>query len=259
MKAIPNTQSRAPGKVAAYKRWLDLTILIVAHVALAPIWLLLWTLIPALIWLEDRGPVFYGQTRMGKDGKPFALLKFRTMVVDADRIGPRWNVNGDPRVTRVGKFLRRTAMDELPGLLAIWKGDMSLVGPRALDAKEHAWLETQIPGFVGRLRVAPGLTGLSQVYNHDDEAPAKLRYDLFYIQKMNLMLDLKLIFLSVINTLSARWDQRGGKPPVTTGPVANEYAAGAAYNGNGAHSGALTREPILTDKPSPVGAGEGRG
>ena len=152
---------KQPLRLLSYKRWMDLGILLAAHVLLAPVWLLLWITIPALIKLEGGGPVFYGQVRMGKGGRTFRLLKFRTMVVDADRIGPRWNVEGDRRVTRVGRVLRKTALDELPGLLAIWKGEMSFVGPRALDAIEHRFLETQIPGFDRRLAIVPGLTGLA--------------------------------------------------------------------------------------------------
>ena len=196
----------------SYQRWFDLAVLILAHLLLFPLWLLLWALIPLLIWTEDRGPIFYRQQRMGKDGKPFTILKFRTMVPDADRKGPAWTTEGDPRVTGVGRLLRLTAMDELPETLSIWKGDMSLVGPRALDVQEYPWLEKQVPGFRERLRVKPGLTGLAQVYDRTDDGPTKLRYDLEYIQRISLWLDVKLLVLSVRNTLTARWDRRSGKP-----------------------------------------------
>ena len=200
-------------KKKPYKRPLDLTGLTLGYLLLLPIGLLLWTLIPLLIWLEDRGPVFYHQRRTGKDGKTFTVLKFRTMVPDADRLGPAWTSEGDRRVTRTGRFLRKTALDELPQTLSIWKGDLSLVGPRALDAGEQAMLEQEIPGFELRLAVLPGLTGLAQVYNRDDEPRRKLKYDLEYIERMSLWLDLKLILLSVRNTLLARWDTRSGKAP----------------------------------------------
>ena len=198
-----------------YKRPMDLAILTAAHLALAPIWLALWTLIPLMIWLEDRGPIFYGQPRAGRGGKSFSYRKFRTMVVDADKIGPVWTTDDDPRVTSVGRLLRRTAMDELPGLLSIWKGDMSLVGPRALPYEEQRLLEDQIPGFSDRLAVTPGLTGLSQVYNPDDENNLKLELDRRYAATMSPWLDVKLIVLSVVNTLLGRWDTRSGKD---TGP-----------------------------------------
>ena len=195
-----------------YKTWFDFTILILAHVLLLPVWLLLWTILPLIIWLGDRGPVFYRQQRAGKDGRPFTLLKFRTMVLDADLKGPAWTTHRDPRVTRVGKLLRRTALDELPEILNIIKRDMSFVGPRALDLQEQRSLEEQIPGFEMRLQVAPGLTGPAQVYDRSDNARDKLRYDLSYLDRMGPLVDLKLLFLSVWNSCSARWDQRGGKP-----------------------------------------------
>jgi lipopolysaccharide/colanic/teichoic acid biosynthesis glycosyltransferase len=210
---------------ALYKRSMDLGILVAAHLFLLPVWVLLWTAIPLLIKLEDGGPVFYGQTRMGKNGKTFRLLKFRTMVPNADKIGPRWNVTGDKRVTRIGRVLRRTALDELPGLIAIWRGDMSFVGPRALDAIEHQMLEAQFPGFGQRLQVAPGLTGLAQVYNLTDAPDTKLQYDLEYIRTMSVWLDCKLILLSVKNTLTAKWDQRSGKPAIAAAPKVEEEAA----------------------------------
>jgi lipopolysaccharide/colanic/teichoic acid biosynthesis glycosyltransferase len=196
---------------ARYKRPLDLLILIGAHLALAPLWLALWTLIPLLIWLGDRGPVFYAQQRAGRGGRPFAVLKFRTMVVDADKIGPVWTEEDDPRITPVGRFLRKTALDELPSLLSIWRGDMSLVGPRALAVAEQLLLEERFPGFAARLAVPPGLTGLSQVYNSADDNELKLRYDLEYIRRMSPWLDVQVILLSVRNTLTGRWDTRAGK------------------------------------------------
>ena len=102
-------------------------------------------------------------------------------------------------------------MDELPGLLSIWRGEMSFVGPRALPYEEQRTLESQIPGFVDRLQVTPGLTGLSQVYNPKDENRLKLELDLRYASIMSPWLDTKLIFMSIINTLLARWDNRSDK------------------------------------------------
>ena len=197
----------------AYKRRLDLSVIFLAHLLLLPLWLLLWTIIPLLIWFDDRGPVFYRQKRVGKDGKIFTILKFRTMVPDAHRKGPSWTAAKDPRVTRVGRLLRRTALDELPEVLSICNGDMSLVGPRALDVEEYQALEQQIPGFAQRQTVLPGLTGLAQVYDRTDNATVKFAFDLQYLGNMSLWLDLRLISLSIWNTLTARWDMRIGKPP----------------------------------------------
>lgn len=193
------------------KRLFDLAVLGLAHAFLLPVWLLLWTAIPALIWLNDRGPVFYRQERIGKDGKPFTIRKFRTMVPDADKTGPVWNVENDPRVTRIGRLLRRTALDELPQVLNIWKGEMSLVGPKPLAVAEFTYLCERIPGFSRRTGSVPGLTGLAQLYNREDEAERKLVLDLEYIERCSLWLDLKILVLSVLNTAMARWDNRQGK------------------------------------------------
>jgi lipopolysaccharide/colanic/teichoic acid biosynthesis glycosyltransferase len=194
-----------------YKRTFDLVVLITSHLVMAPLWLLLWTVIPLLIKIGDGGPVFYSQYRAGKYNKPFLYRKFRTMVPNAENIGLVWTTSNDPRITPIGKFLRKTAMDELPGVLSIWLGDMSLVGPRALPCREQEILEKEIKNFDDRLKVAPGLTGLSQVYNKEDENNLKLRLDMQYIETMTVVLDIKLILISVKNTIFARWDGRDGK------------------------------------------------
>ena len=155
-------------------------------------------------------PIFYRQKRIGKNGEIFYVVKFRTMVKDADKISI-WTYENDPRITKIGKLLRRTAMDELPSLWSILKGDMSFVGPRALAVEEQKYLEQKIPGFEKRLLVRPGLTGLAQVYNPEDDPYKKFKYDIEYIEKMNFLLDIKLIILSFYNTFTARWDKRSGK------------------------------------------------
>jgi lipopolysaccharide/colanic/teichoic acid biosynthesis glycosyltransferase len=194
-----------------YKRPFDIFVLLTAHIILFPLWLFLWIIIPLFIYLEDGRPVFYGQKRVGRGNREFTVYKFRTMVKSADKIGPTWTLEGDPRVTKVGRILRKTALDELPSLWSILKGDMSFVGPRALVVEEQRLLEKQIPGFEKRLAVRPGLTGLAQVYNPEDDPYLKLRYDIEYIEKMSLWLDIKLMLLSVWNTIFARWDKRKGK------------------------------------------------
>ena len=205
-----NLEAKA-SKLGRYKRSYDITVLLLAHLLLLPLWILLWVAIPIAIWLGDHGPVFYRQKRSGTNGQVITILKFRTMTPEADRIGPAWTTESDPRVTPIGRILRRTALDELPELLSIWKGDMSLVGPRALDVEEHQTLEQQIEGFADRLMVRPGLTGLAQVYDRRDDALDKFSYDIRYLESMSPWLDTKLIILSVLNTMSARWDQRAGK------------------------------------------------
>lgn len=199
------------GRRRAVKRAMDLAIVVTVPLVLAPIWLLIWLLIPLAIYLCDRGPIFYRQTRIGRGGKEFSVLKFRTMVPDADRIGPAWTTDGDRRVTCVGRVLRKTALDEMPQLLNILRGDMSFVGPKPLSIAEHEKIAAELPEFLERLMVLPGLTGLAQVYNRGDDTRKKLAYDLEYIQRMSLYLDIKLMILSVVNTLAGRWDTRSGK------------------------------------------------
>ena len=206
--------SEVDTRSTAYKLWFDLSIMAAAHVFLLPVWVLVWTLVPLLIWLGDRGPVFYRQNRVGKNGKIFTMYKFRTMILGADKKGPAWTTVGDPRITRIGRILRKTGLDELPEIFSIWKRDMSLVGPRALDVEEHRILEKSIPEFNNRLQVLPGLTGLAQIYDQADVSTDKFRYDLEYLQTMNMWLDLRLLTLSVWNTVSARWDRRSGKLPM---------------------------------------------
>ena len=195
-----------------YKRPLDLCILTVAHICpvLLPIWILLWVFIPVMIWLEDRSPIFYRQKRVGKNGEIFTVLKFRTMFVaqsqaDGDPTIP--TVQNDPRVTRVGKLLRKTALDELPQILSILKGDMSFVGPRPMPVDLHDEFLRIGPEAVRRIEVRPGLTGFAQVYgSYDSSLEQKLRLDLSYISEMSLLTDVKLLFLSVWNTMAGRWE-----------------------------------------------------
>ena len=193
------------------KRALDLTILLVAHLALLPLWLTLWIVLPILIVLDSGWPVFYRQKRVGRDGTVFDALKFRTMVVHADKIGPAWTDKNDPRITRVGRVLRKTALDELPQVLNILKGDMSFVGPRALALEEHALLVKSVPRFIERVSLRPGLTGLAQVYGNRDDAREKISYDLRYVESVSLFLDMKLLFLSVWVTARGRWESRQKK------------------------------------------------
>src|SRR5262249_55334913 len=152
-------------------------------------------LIALLIKLDDRGPVFYAQVRVGRGGRPFKSWKFRSMIAHADRqFGPRQAGAGDRRITRAGRILRATAMDELPQLWNILRGDMSFVGPRALmpqeievnGAGDVVSLE-KIPGYQERHRVTPGLTGVAQIYaDRDIPRRQKFRYDILYIRKQGV-------------------------------------------------------------------------
>jgi len=180
----------------------------------------LWIIFPFLIWLGDRGPILYRQLRVGKDGRVFTALKFRSMIMEAERDnGPIQAVENDPRVTKVGRLFRATAMDELPQLINIFKGDMSFVGPRALRPEEkenhgesHPKYLSEIPGYRERHSVKPGLTGVAQIYLPPD-APRhkKFRYDLFYIKKQSFCWDLKLVLLSFWITFRGKWETRQPK------------------------------------------------
>jgi lipopolysaccharide/colanic/teichoic acid biosynthesis glycosyltransferase len=180
----------------------------------------LWLLFSLAIKLEDRGSIFYAQERVGKNGRIFKVLKFRSMIPDAEKhTGAVQAVENDPRVTKVGRILRATAMDELPQLVNILKGDMSFVGPRSLRPNEkevHGNPDKtrieDIPGYKERLNVRPGLTGIAQVYLPGEALRRKkFRYDLLYIKNQSFFLDLKLIFLSFWITFRGKWESRQKK------------------------------------------------
>lgn len=168
----------------------------------------LWALFAIAVKLEDGGPVFYRQMRVGQNGRVFPVLKFRTLHQNADKSVRPWMAPGEEWVTRVGVFLRRTALDELPQILNILSGDMSFVGPRAMPVSEFESFKETVPGLSRRLQVRPGLTGIAQVYGKATRnIRAKLRYDLLYVSKQSFPLDLKLILLSVLTTFRGRWEQ----------------------------------------------------
>lgn len=173
----------------------------------------LWILICILIWLEDRGPVFYSQLRVGKNGRIFKVRKFRSMIKDAEKhSGAVWASEDDPRVTKVGRILRATAMDELGQLLSIIKGDMSFVGPRPERPELVEKFRKEIKNYDLRHRVKPGLTGVAQIYGKYDTPPNhKLKYDILYIRNQSFWLDLKLILLSFWITFRGKWESRDKK------------------------------------------------
>ena len=180
----------------------------------------LWAVIALSLKLEDGGPVFYTQERVGKGARQFRSRKFRSMVADSDkRFGPLQAREGDSRVTRVGRVLRARALDELPQLWNIFRGDLSFVGPRALLPEEievngngvQVPLE-KIPGYEVRHRVRPGLTGVAQVYApRDIPRRHKFKYDLLYVRRRSFWLDLKLVALSFWITFRGKWEHRGRK------------------------------------------------
>ena len=180
----------------------------------------LWALIAAAIKIDTRGPVFYGQPRVGEGGRIFRVLKFRSMIVDAEKdTGPLPAGEDDQRVTRVGRVLRATAMDELPQLWNIFLGDMSVVGPRALrpeeidiDSAGRPVPLQAIPGFAARSAIPPGLTGIAQIYaRRDVSRRQKFRFDRLYIRRQSMLLDVRLILLSFWITARGTWEAREKK------------------------------------------------
>lgn len=147
-----------------------------------------------LVKLEDGGPIIYKQERLGKDGKIFNLYKVRSMRIDAEKFGIQWAQNNDPRVLRIGRFIRKTRIDEIPQLFNILKGDMSIVGPRPERPMFTMQFNEDIDGFVNRLSVKPGLTGLAQVNGGYEMTPEeKLEWDIKYIKNKDILIYLKII------------------------------------------------------------------
>lgn len=174
------------------KRLFDITVSGLALVCLSPV----MALVAVAVWAHDRGPVFYKQVRVGRGGAEFGMIKFRSMRIDADRIGGYSTATNDPRITRVGRFIRRTSLDELPQLLNVLRGDMSLVGPRP-DVPKQRVLYTDAEWRL-RHRVRPGVTGLAQATlrsaGTEDERKA---LDLEYVQRSSLRFDMWILVLTV--------------------------------------------------------------
>lgn len=198
------------------KRAFDVLVSGAGLIVFSPIALL----IAIAIKLEDGGPVFFRQERVGKDCAVFPAFKFRSMVVDAEKhTGAVQSTVNDPRVTKVGRVLRATALDELPQLWNIFRGDMSVVGPRPLRPGESDTTAngvllplSAIRGYEARHRVRPGLTGVAQIYAPRDlPRTGKFRYDLLYLRRAGLCLDLRLILTSFWITARGKWEHRGRK------------------------------------------------
>jgi len=172
----------------------------------------LFPLIMLAVTLDSKGPIFYRQRRVGKAGRTFDVIKFRTMRADAEAIGgPQWAGNNDPRVTRIGRFLRSSRLDEIPQLWCVLKGEMAFVGPRPERPEFVEWLSKEIPYYGMRHMVRPGLTGWAQVkYKYGstvEDAREKLQYDLFYIKNASIGLDLLIMFQTVKTVLLKRGAQ----------------------------------------------------
>jgi len=187
---------------APFKRFFDIVLTVIT----APIWAVMGALITVAVKIDSRGPAIYRQRRVGRGGEVFTLYKFRTMILDAERNGPQFAAVGDDRLTRVGRLLRRFRIDEIPQLLNVLKGDLSLVGPRPERPEFTEVFEQSIPFYAYRTIVRPGVTGWAQVnYGYaDDEADTieKLTYDLYYVKHMSPWLDIQILGRSVWTILS---------------------------------------------------------
>jgi lipopolysaccharide/colanic/teichoic acid biosynthesis glycosyltransferase len=210
------------------RRTLDLTLALVLLALTSPVLLLA----ALLVRLTSRGPAFYTQVRTGRGGRPFTIYKVRTMVDNCESLtGPRWTIPGDPRVTPLGWLLRRTHLDELPQLLNVVRGEMSLIGPRPERPEFVAQLERVIPGYAVRHQVLPGITGLAQVQLAPDtdieSVRHKLQYDLYYVRHWSAWLDLRIAVATVVHMAGAsftvlRWLR------IVPAPVANAATAAQA-------------------------------
>lgn len=184
-----------------YKRLLDLFVSITALVILHPILLV----ICILIRLDSKGPIFFIQERMGKDGVPFTIIKFRTMNQDAEKDGPQWANKDDIRITRIGYFLRKYRLDETPQFINVIKGEMSLIGPRPERKVFMEEFESELPHFSERLKVKPGITGWAQTNGgYELTQEEKLNLDLYYINQLSFLLDLKIVFQSCLVIIFAK-------------------------------------------------------
>jgi exopolysaccharide biosynthesis polyprenyl glycosylphosphotransferase len=192
---------------ATVKRIMDIAISIFMLLATSP--LLLITAIA--IKLDSRGPVFYKQQRVGLYSRSFTIYKLRSMHSDAEKNGPQWAKKNDSRVTRVGKIIRKFRIDEIPQLLCVLKGDMSLVGPRPERAVFIDELRKTIPFYASRLKMKPGLTGWAQVRHHYDndieDVKIKLGYDIYYLSNASILLDIQILVRTIYVVLTAKGAQ----------------------------------------------------
>jgi exopolysaccharide biosynthesis polyprenyl glycosylphosphotransferase len=190
-------QTRTSSLYETAKRLIDILLAVLGGLALVA----LFPLVFLIILLDDGFPIFYHQPRVGKNGVPYRIYKFRTMVKDAEKAGARTASENDNRITRIGKFLRRSHIDELPQVINILKGEMSVVGPRSEQIELVNKFQKELPFYRARLLVRPGLTGWAQINQRyattTEDTGVKLEYDLYYIKHRNLMLDMTIILRTV--------------------------------------------------------------
>lgn len=186
------------------KRGLDILFSLLGLVMVLPIIIFFGILIK----LESPGPAIYKQKRIGLKGRLFTIYKLRSMYIDAEKSGAKWAEKDDPRVTKIGRFFRKARIDELPQIYNILKGDMSIVGPRPERPEFTFQFEKEIPGFINRILVKPGLTGLAQVNGGYDIGPdIKYMFDMKYIKNRNIRLD----FVIILKTLKIIFSGHGAR------------------------------------------------
>ena len=182
-----------------YSRILDIGLSLIGLIIGIP----LVIIFGILIKLEDKGPIIYKQERVGKHGKLFNVYKLRSMRVDAEKYGAQWAQDNDPRILKVGNFIRKTRIDEIPQLFNILKGDMSIIGPRPERPMFTMQFNDEIDGFINRLLVKPGLTGWAQVNGGYEMTPEeKLKWDIDYIQSRDIFIDIKIILKTITVVLT---------------------------------------------------------
>lgn len=185
-----------------FKRALDIILCLIAF----PFFCVFYVILAPIIYLTDKGPVFYIAPRVGRNGKVFNMYKFRSMRVNAPDIrnadGSTYNGADDPRVTKIGKLMRQTSLDETPQIINVLKGDMSLCGPRAFLVNKNIKYEEADLNYRKRLAVRPGITGYSQAYYRNSiSLEQKIEYDCYYVDHLSFAMDLKVIFQTIASVL----------------------------------------------------------
>ena len=195
IEVMPDIMSPA-GKLT--KRLIDISFSVFTLILFSPVLLI----VSICIKLDSKGPVFYRQVRVGRKGKEFTMIKFRSMTAEAEEYGPEWSGENDPRITGMGKILRRTYIDEIPQMINVLKNEMSLIGPRPERPFFVEQLKKEMPYYYKRLSVKPGITGWAQIKHKYDtsleDVKTKIQYDFYYIENMSLKLDFKIMINTII-------------------------------------------------------------